>query len=175
MNSLDIQKWKLKYIHQINEVEDDEFNIEVGSWDNFSSEYQELEDKFGAQTASQLRDKFKDTYSSPKELNKALLNKENTWIEVFIDAIEDGDDVEDAWSMADMVQQDQDDIEKGLSKALEILEKNPKLKKYDEEEVLYMLWKQMNKEDDDYYENMDTDVRERLYDQVENMLSDWLN
>lgn len=27
MNSLDIQKWKIKYIHQINESEEDDFNI----------------------------------------------------------------------------------------------------------------------------------------------------
>lgn len=29
-NSLDIQKWKLKYIHQINESEEDDFNITPG-------------------------------------------------------------------------------------------------------------------------------------------------
>ena len=33
MNSLDIQKWRNKYIYQINESEDDDFNITTDAFD----------------------------------------------------------------------------------------------------------------------------------------------
>ncbi len=156
----------------INESDDD-FDVEIGPWDNFSPEYQELEDKFGPQTAGKMRDNFKNTFDSPTDLLKMLNNKSEVWFEIFADAIEEGEDIDDAMSMADMVAQDQEDIDRGVDLAQDILSRpNWKFTGEDTWSNARQLWNQMNEEDNDYYNDMDTSPRENLYDRLMDMIED---
>lgn len=156
--------------------EEEDFNVSIGPWDNFSPEYQEFEDQFGVKAAGQLRTQFKDKVDSPKNLSSELLGKDETWFDIFIDGIENGDDVEDAWSMADMILQDQEDIERGLDLAHDIL--NRPDWEFDEGNDNYadteQLFDQMNEETDNYFSDLDTDVVERLFDRLSDLVEDWL-
>ena len=165
-------KPEYRIVNDLNESDED-FNVEVGPWDNLSNEYGELEDEFGGQGASMLRNRFKSQFNSPLELLKMLQGKSNFWMETFIDWIESGDTVEDAIGMADMAQQDRDDIDMGLERAQEILDNNHKLKKLDSEELIDFLWNQINLKDDNYYRDMDTSPRESLFMELENLIDNF--
>ena len=185
-NSLDIQAWRNKYIYQIKESEDDEWDLNVNPWSDFSDDFQELVNLVGLEIANRLAKDLKDKVNSPKDaLNYMYIVGEypdgykDVWINFFEKIINDKDedevDFETAIGMADMMTNDIADKETGVALAKDILNKEFKFKEGENSiDVANRLWTKMNKIDDNRYENMDTDPRGELGEYIQDLLYDYI-